>query len=175
MQITALRATLDAPRNVEIAQDPVRIDARVTLTNQSDHSVVLSSPAGKDPHFWHVLDSNQREVARQSDESPLTRHHASPLIATGHEAHESFTASVPARKLRSGRSYTLRVVFHGCPAEVCFTAFTVPKKAAAKEKKTAKDGKQAASRKPAKKKTTKKKTKKKTKKATRKTSEKSAR
>jgi hypothetical protein len=143
--ITALRATLDAPKHIEVSGDSVDIDARVTLTNQSDHSVVLSSPAGEDPHFWHVLNEQQREVARSAGDQAHAQHHTSPMIATGHEAHEAFQARVPAKKLKAGKTYTLRVVFHGCSAEVRFTAFAAPKpKAAAKA-----SAKKAPAKKPA--------------------------
>ncbi len=67
VNIPAIDASIDAPSIFEVRADrPVaKLTVRLTLSNTSDHSIVLHSAAKGAELFWHLLDDGDREVTRK--------------------------------------------------------------------------------------------------------------
>ena len=66
MTLTNLvRAHVDVPQFVEFASGTVTIVARCELTNDAADEVALSAATSEEALFWHVLNDQQREIARR--------------------------------------------------------------------------------------------------------------
>ena len=139
----------------------VKIDARVTLRNTGAQDVVVHARSEDDRHFWHVFDSNHREVLRERRTAPgrgrteqekgvhTTR---TETVAAGHEVHASRRLRVDLAKLKAGEVYTVRAEYCAHVAEARFSVVAPPTLAKLKPAK-----KKPAKRKPAKKKPAKRK------------------
>ena len=153
-----IRATVDAPAVVEIPAkgDTVEIAVRAELTNTTgDTTVVLHAPSGEHQAFWHVLDENHREVQRQraaGAEGPPAgcEDFRSLSVQPGHPSHHTDVLTLAVKKLKAGKSYTVRGEIFGQVAEARFITVEAPAevaKAAKKEAKAAKKKAKAASKK----------------------------
>ncbi len=179
-----IRTEIEVPTTVMVprGRKEVAVDVICKLHNDAEHSYVLGSNAGEQAHFWHVLDSQQREVQRSKPGRKDARADDHLVAACASTAHPERVV-LEASKLKDGQTYTLRFRLRGHSAEADFTVFHEPEREPAKKKtarkktakkKTAKKttkkpgkkkpAKKASKRKPATKKTAKKKTAKKTKK-----------
>lgn len=180
-----IRTEIEVPTTVMVprGRKEVAVDVICKLHNDAEHSYVLGSNAGEQAHFWHVLDSQQREVQRSKPGRKDARADDHLVAACASTAHPERVV-LEASKLKDGQTYTLRFRLRGHSAEADFTVFHEPEREQPAKKKTArkktakkktakkttkkpgkkKPAKKASKRKPATKKTAKKKTAKKTKK-----------
>lgn len=130
-------ANVEAPQFVEFSSGDVTFPVRCELLNKAAEDVVAFAGPSDAILFWHVLNDQNREIARKppadmGDSIGVT-------VATAHPSHDAFEVSVPASKLKDGKIYTLRVVTHGVGAETKFTAVKMAGAAApARKKKAAK-------------------------------------
>ncbi len=131
----------------------VTVDVVCRLHNDGEHHYVTSAAAGEEAHFWHLLNSRQREVQR-SKPGKEAEHHKCHMVASG--ASSAFPEQVVlyASKLRHGQTYTLRFRLMGHSAEADFTVFRPRERKAARKRAR----KRVAKKRPTKKKAAKKKT-----------------
>ena len=123
-----IEAELVAPDLVTIAprRATVDVDVLCRLHNTGDDDYVVSAPSEDDAHCWHVLDRNHRDVTRPRSRRsrPPTKGvhpHRSRTIAGGHSRNTSKTLTLDAKKLKPGRTYTIRYEHYGHIAETQFT------------------------------------------------------
>ncbi len=161
----AVKVEINAPDNVLLTKDTktVQLDVGVTLRNLAEQDFVATVSNSNDVIFWHLLDSNQREVARMPQSGK-------PLVSKeGHTVMEKRvpggtivtfpeTIEVDAKKLKHGGTYFLRVrtwgktgehELHVCALEQAPTATTEPTPDPAGAAKKKAGAKKPAAKKPA--------------------------
>ncbi len=161
-----IQAEVDAPTEIHLKPRAatVRIDVLAKIHNTGDHDYVLGAANPDDVHNWHVLDENHREVTRPAAKRAAGRAyggarkkvhpHTTQTVAAGHSHHAPQTLKLDAKKLKPGKTYTIRYEFWGNTAETRFTVVpghTSPPRKAAKKKTTRKAAAKKAPRKAAKK------------------------
>ena len=162
-RLKTIEAEIDVPPIVVLPRrgKTVAIDARVTLRNTGDEDVVVHARSEDDRHFWHVFDSNHREVLRARRTAPGRGRTAeekgvqttrTETVPGGREVHASRRLRLDLAKLRAGEVYTVRAEYCAHVAEARFSVVAPPTLAKLKPAK-----KRPAKRKPAKKKPAKKK------------------
>ena len=172
VRTSKIEAEVHVPTVVEVPEgaETVEITVRADLRNATEDAYVLHN-VGDDAHFWHVLNENQREVIR--DRTKQKKHKKSDeiypvrtlTVPAGLSTHETVTLELDAKKLKDGKTYTVRSENWGQLAEATFVvirpqkAEAPPKKKRAPKKSTTK--KRTTKKSPAKKSTARKTTKKK--------------
>jgi hypothetical protein len=170
INVPRIQASVDVDPLIEVRKDraQVKTAVRLTLSNPTADDVVLHS-AGKGMEiFWHVLDDEDREVARSKPVAAATdvgRASKSLTVPGGGEWHDTVTLSLPAPAFEGGRRYQLRARFWGQvseadffvvesipltklkPAKASAAKKAAPKKAAPKKAAEAKPAAKAASKK----------------------------
>ncbi len=152
-----LEAKIEAPPMVEVSGDrkTVSIDVRAEITNVSDSDYVVHAPGAEHQHFWHVLDENNREIARGGAigaQAADSRQFLGKTIAAGLSAHDSHRLVLPTQRLKDGKTYTLRSEIFGQIAQTEFVVVRperAAKKAAGKKKAVKKAIKKKIARKKA--------------------------
>ena len=156
-RVKTIEAEIDVPPVVVLPRrgKTVAVDARATLRNTGEEAVVVHARSEDDRHFWHVFDSNHREVLRERGSAPgrgktavesgvhTTR---TQTVPGGQALHASRRLRLDLSKLKPGEVYTVRAEFFAHVAEARFSVVGLP----ATTKKKAK--KKPAAKKPAKKK-----------------------
>ena len=160
-RLQSIEAEIDVPPVVVLPRrgKTVTIDARVTLRNTGEENVVVHARSEDDRHFWHVFDSNHREVLRERRTAPGRGRTAeqkgvhttrTETVPAGQEVHASRKLKLDLTKLRTGEVYTVRAEYCAHVAEARFSVVAPPtlaKKKPAKAKpakKAAKKRKKAA-------------------------------
>ena len=158
-RLQSIEAEIDLPPVVVLPRrgKTVAVDARVTLRNTGEQDVVVHARSADDRHFWHVFDSNHREVLRERRTAPGrgktleekgVHTTQTETVAAGHEMHTSHRLRLDLAKLRGGEAYTVRAEYFAHVAEARFSVVALPaamkrkpgrkkspvKKGAAKEK-----------------------------------------
>lgn len=154
-----IRAEIEVPHTVIVprGRKTVTVDVVCRLHNEGDESYVASSPEGQETHFWHLLNSDQREVQR-SKPGKECESHRSHLVAGGTSDAHPEQVTLDAKKLKHGECYTLRFRVKGHSAEAEFVAVH-PRERKKTKKRTAKKKparKRVSKKRPAKKKAAKK-------------------
>lgn len=103
----------------------VAVDVLARLHNRGDEDYLVGTSDPSDVHEWHVLNENHREVMRpKASAKPKgtkdVHPHSSELVPAGHSHSCPATLVLDAKKLKAGKRYTLRYVYHGYVAEADF-------------------------------------------------------
>lgn len=150
-----IQAEVHAPAVVEVPEgaETVEIAVRADLHNVGDNDYVLHN-VGDDAHFWHVLDENHREVLRDrtkkkrdSKKSGDVHPIRTQTIPAGLSTHTSVTLTLETKKLKDGKTYTVRSENWGQLAETTFVAVRKQASAPPKPKKKQAPKKTAAAKK----------------------------
>lgn len=124
-----IEAELTVPDVVHLPttrKSTVNVDVLARLHNTGDEGFVIGTSDPDDVHHWHVFNENHKEVMRPPPASKTRRGragvhpHTSHLITSGHSHNAPATLKLDATKLRAGKTYTVRYVFHGYTAEGSF-------------------------------------------------------
>jgi hypothetical protein len=138
-----IEAQVDAPAVVHIpASETVEIDVLCRLHNAAEHDWVVGASHPDDVHNWHVLDENHREVMRP----PLTKlqkpgkgdphPYVSQAVGAGRSLNVPQTLTLSTKRLKPGKTYTIRYEFWGEIAEATFVAVPAHEAPVVKKKRT---------------------------------------